>query len=116
MQSYKELKVWQKSIELTQEIYKLTSQFPKTELFGLIPQMRRSAVTIPSNIAEGYLRKNQKEYRQFLYISLSSAGELETQLIVAKKTLGLPSHKFEKAERLTEEVMKMLYSLIQKLS
>ena len=83
--SYKELTVWQKSIELVVEVYELTDKFPKVEMYGLISQMRRSAVSIPSNIAEGCARQNNKETIQFLYVSLGSIAELETQLLIAKE-------------------------------
>ncbi len=85
LKSYKELIVWQKSIRLVEEIYRLTARFPSCELYGLTSQMRRASVSIPSNIAEGYARKSQKEYRQFYAISYGSALELETQYIIAKK-------------------------------
>jgi four helix bundle protein len=84
LKSYKELKVWQKSIELVKEIYRITNGFPRNEIYGLVIQMRRAAVSIPSNIAEGYSRKNLKEYLQFLRVAYSSSAELETQLIIAK--------------------------------
>ncbi len=78
IESYKELKVWKKSIDLVKEIYKITNKFPKEEIYVLVSQMRRAAISIPSNIAEGYKRKNLKEYIQFLSIAEASAAELET--------------------------------------
>ena len=115
LSSYKELKVWQRSIELVAEIYKLTDNFPKSELYGITNQMRRAAVSVPSNIAEGYIRKHRQEYIQFLRISFGSGGELETQIIIAKK-IGLSSVKnFENSEKLLDEVMKMLNKLISAL-
>lgn len=113
--SYKELIVWKKSIELVREIYLLTEKFPKSEAYGIVSQMRRAAVSIPSNIAEGYGRKSQKEYSHFYSISYGSALELETQLIIGKElklaNLGL----FEKSESLLTEVLKMLNSMLYKL-
>ena len=83
IQSYRDLVVWQKSVELSVEIYKITSKFPKDELYGLVSQMRRSAVSIPSNIAEGKNRGTRKDFAQFLRISYGSGAELETQLEIA---------------------------------
>lgn len=85
LKSYKELIVWQRSIELVEEIFILTGNFPKSELYGIVSQIRRAAISIPSNIAEGYGRKSTKEYSQFYSIAYGSALELETQLIIAKK-------------------------------
>lgn len=83
--SYRQLIVWQKSFELTIKIFKITSKFPKSELYGLISQMRRCAVSIPSNIAEGYTRGYRQEYLQFLRTSFASGAELETQLLLSKE-------------------------------
>jgi len=83
--SYKNLIVWQKSVELAVEVYELTDRFPKSEIFGLTSQMRRAAVSIPSNIAEGRRRLTQKEFIHFLTISYGSGAELETQLEISKK-------------------------------
>lgn len=113
-ESFKQLIVWQKSIELTKEVYKITSQFPNSELYGLISQMRRSAVSIPSNIAEGHKRRNLGEYIQFLSIADASAAELETQIIIAKDLY--LKIKFLEAEAILEEVQKMLHVIIKKLN
>ena len=80
---HKELEVWKKSIQLVKEIYELTKKIPDSEKYGLISQMRRCAVSIPSNIAEGSARNSDKEFIQFLYYSLGSTSELETQLIIS---------------------------------
>jgi four helix bundle protein len=85
MTSYKELIVWKKAFALTLEIYKATRNFPKEEQYVLISQMRRSAISIPSNIAEGANRRTTKEYIQFLQVAYGSAAELETQLLLAKE-------------------------------
>jgi len=111
LNSYRDLKVWQKSVELVVEIYKLTNFFPKNELYGLTMQMRRAAVSIPSNIAEGYSRKHRQEYAQFIRIAFGSGAELETQIFIAKKLRLAPSHKFIRSEELLSEVMKMLNGL-----
>lgn len=112
--SYKQLIVWQKSIELVDEIYKITKGLPADEKFGLISQMRRSAISIPSNIAEGYKRRKRGEYLQFLGMADASAAELETQIIICKHNYSEVYCKH--AEALLPEVQKMLFVLIQKLS
>jgi len=111
--SHKQLTVWQKSINLVENVYILTSKFPKTEIYGLASQMRRAAISIPSNIAEGQKRKNLPEYLQFLRIANGSAAELETQIIIAKRLY--PELNYEIVNALTEEVQKMLAVLIRTL-
>ena len=115
IKSYKDLIVWKKSMELVKEIYLLTEKFSADEKFGLKSQMERAVVSIPSQIAEGYLRRHRKEYIQFLSISLGSAAELETQILVCKSLSKFKHLDFSKAEKLLEEVMKMLYVMINKL-
>ena len=83
IKSYRDLEIWQEGIRLVNTIYKLTSTFPKDESYGLISQMRRAAVSVPVNIAEGYARNHRAELRQFLYVALGSLAELETLSIVA---------------------------------
>ncbi len=112
--SYKELIVWQRSIELVKEIYKVTEQFPKSEIYNLVSQMRRSAVSVPSNIAEGYKRQGLGEFVQFLSIAEASATELETQIIISKDLYG--KIDFSKAESLLIETQKMLVTIIKKLN
>jgi four helix bundle protein len=85
VKNYKDLIVWQKSMEVAFEVYKLTEKFPKSEVFGSVNQMRRSAFSIPSNIAEGWARKSSGNYVQFLSIASGSAAELETQLLLTQK-------------------------------
>jgi len=113
LQSYKDLIVWQKSIELVIKIYGVTDSFPKSELYGLVNQMRRSSVSIPSNIAEGYNRKGLGEYIHFLSIAEASAAELETQVIISKKLY--PTLDFTQADNLLCEVQKMLFCISEKL-
>ena len=113
LKSYKELMVWQKSIELVVEIYKLTEKYPKQELFGLVNQMRRAVISIPSNIAEGYQRKGLGEYINFLSIASGSAAELDTQIIISKKIY--KNENYNKSEILLVEIQKMLAILMQKL-
>lgn len=112
IQSYKELIVWQKSIELVKLVYGLTSLFPKNEQFGITLQVRRAIVSIPSNIAEGYARRSHKEYLQFYAIAYGSALEVETQLIISKELKLAPIESFRKPEELLIEVIKMLYVMV----
>lgn len=111
--SYKQLIVWQRSIQLVKAVYFMTGNLPNSELYGLCSQMRRSAVSIPSNIAEGYKRKNRREYLQFLHIADSSAAELETQTIIVKEIF--PKINTKETQKLLMEVQKMLFVLIKKL-
>ena len=106
---HKDLDVWKLGIELVEKIYKITSQFPKFEHFGLSSQMQRSAVSVPSNIAEGAARNSEKEYIRFLYISLGSLSELETQLIISQK-LNYNNDKFilEEVEKLRRKLLKFI--------
>ncbi|MEL7007707.1 MAG: four helix bundle protein [Cyanobacteria bacterium J06588_4] len=83
--SYREQFIWQKAVDLAVQCYQVTERFPKTETYGLVGQIRRSSVSVASNIAEGYGRKTKNEYIQFLHIALGSLRELDTQLIVAKR-------------------------------
>lgn len=115
IQSHNELIVWQKSMDLVESIYKLTHSFPREELYGLCQQMRRAAIAIPSNIAEGYQRNHIKEYIQFLYIAKSSASELETQLILAQRLNFGNTEEQNTSLNLLTEVIKMLTKLISKL-
>ncbi len=115
IQSYKELIVWQKAILLCEKIYILTENFPKAESFGLVSQMRRSAVSIPSNIAEGKYRGTRKDFTQFLRIARGSTAELETQILIAKKFYSLDTSTITDIEKLLEEISKMLSSVIKKL-
>ena len=115
IKSYKELIVWQKSMVLVKEIFRLTEKFPKSELYGLVSQMRRASVAIPSNIAEGYGRRSRKEYTQFYSIAYGSGLELETQLILSKDLKLARENDFQKSEALLSEVLKMLNSMSRKL-
>jgi four helix bundle protein len=112
--SFKDLIVWKKSLALVKEIYFATSKMPQSEMYGLVSQMRRSAVSIPSNISEGYQRKNRKEYLYFLHISRGSAAELETQMLICKEIY--PKIDFTRAENLLVEIQKMLHAIISKLT
>ena len=115
VRSYKDLIAWQKSMELSILVYKLTDSFPKSEMFSLVNQIRRAVVSIPSNIAEGWARKGLGEYIQFLSIAYGSASEVETQLILSKK-LGFGEYqKYKNIKEVLVEVQKLLYVLIKRL-
>jgi len=109
MKSHKDLDVWKKSIDLVADIYKMTENFPKSEIYGISNQMRRAAVSVPSNIAEGAGRHSNKEFIQFLYISLGSLSELETQIIISIKLNYIKTYDLEKIS----EIRRMLLGLIK---
>jgi four helix bundle protein len=115
VQSFRDLTVWQKSMELAVAAYSLTKCFPREESYGLTSQLRRSAVSIPSNIAEGQGRSNTREFLQFLGIARGSNCELQTQLEIARR-IGLgDSRLIDDAERLSQEVGKMIFTILGKL-
>jgi four helix bundle protein len=115
MKTHKDLIVWQRSILLVTEVYKITKEFPKDELYGLVNQLRRAAVSIPSNIAEGAARFSKKGFCQFLYISLGSASELETQFIISRNLNYLGQDISESLQLQLSQVRKTLLGLIQSL-
>ncbi len=112
MKDFKKLMVWEKAMTLTRRVYLLTKKLPNDEKFGLVSQIRRCAVSIPSNIAEGSKRTTDKDYRQFLSVAAGSAAELETQLLLTQDIYRLQDKKLE---NILEEVQKMLQSFIKKL-
>ena len=115
IKNFQDLRIWQIGIEVVKDIYILTKKFPKEELYGLTSQMRRSAVSIPSNIAEGFRRYHNKEYRQFLYITLGSCAELETQIIIANELDCInETNKTELIEKI-KYICRMTVKLINKL-
>jgi len=114
--SYRDLVVWQKGIQLTTLIYKLTKSFPREEIYGLTSQMRRAAVSIPSNIAEGAGRLNTPEYRQFLGVARASNFELQTQLVIARELEFGDVGQIDLVESLSHEVGKMLFATIAALN
>jgi len=85
MKTHKDLDIWKMGIELVEEVYKITAEFPREEIYGLTNQMRRASVSIPSNISEGAARSSKKEFIKFLYVALSSLAELETQVLISEK-------------------------------
>ena len=112
--SFKELVVWQKSCELAVSIYKLTSSFPSTE-FSLTGQLRRSAISVPSNIAEGWSRNSTKEFVNFLHISRGSLAELETQLIISAEVGHINQESLNVIMNSVQEIGKMINSMISHL-
>jgi four helix bundle protein len=115
MSHFRKILVWQKSISLVTKIYKATSTFPKEEMFGLTSQIRRSSVSIPSNIAEGSGRESSKDFTRFLYISLGSIFEMQTQLEIAKNIIYINEEEFNLLYEDSREIERMLVSLIRKL-
>ena len=115
MKSHKDLDVWKKSVDLVSLIYTITKNFPKEEIYGITNQIRRAAISIPSNIAEGAARNYSKEFIQFLYISLGSISELETQSIISENLKLLSSENSIKVQNELTELRKMILGLIQYL-
>ncbi len=115
MRKYKDLIIWQKSVDLATSIYKITSLFPLEEKYGIISQMRRCAVSIPSNIAEGAGRSSDKEFSRFLEIAYGSAYELETQMIISMKLEFIQINDFEILSKELEELQKMIFVFNRKL-
>ena len=115
MATFKGLLVWQKSMDLARLVYETTASYPSEEKFGLVSQLRRCAVSIPSNIAEGHGRDSFNERGHFLYISSGSSNELETQIILSRDFGFIDEVAFQELTRLNDEVSKMLSSLIYTL-
>ena len=115
MANFKELLVWQKSIDFVTEMYRITETFPKAEIYGLVSQIRRAAVSIPSNIAEGNSRRSKPDYLQFLKIARGSCAEGETQLIISKNLGFLNEDGYLKLNQEIIEISKMLNGLINSL-
>jgi four helix bundle protein len=113
--SHKELIVWQKAMDLVIEVYKLTDKFPQREMYGLSSQIRRAAVSVPSNIAEGRGRNSRKDFIHFIRIAYGSASELETQLLIARRLNFIKEKDSDSALSLLSEVAKMLYTMLTKL-
>lgn len=115
MASYKDLIVWQKAMDLVVEIYRICKFLPKEENYGLSDQMRRSVVSIASNIAEGQARDSKKDFIRFLSIAQGSKAELETQIEICRRIKYIPDNELQKSENLASETGKMLRNLIRKL-
>ena len=116
IKSFKDLRIWQKGIEIVEDSYRLTKTFPKEELYGLTSQIRRASVSIPSNIAEGFKRYHNKEYKQFLFIALGSLAEMETQLIIAEKLNFVHQRDLQDVFIKMDYLSRMITSLMRKLS
>ena len=115
IKTYRDLDIWKAGIRLVKNIYKLTGRLPKHELYGLVSQMRRSAISIPSNVAEGFRRYHNKEYKQFLYMSLGSCAELETQVTITKELGYIQEKKEVMLLEDLDHICRMISNLIKKL-
>ncbi|NES19214.1 MAG: four helix bundle protein [Symploca sp. SIO3E6] len=113
--SYREQFIWNRSVDLAVNCYSLTQLFPKSELYGLTSQIRRSAVSVASNIAEGYGRRTKNEYLHFLYISLGSLRELDTQLIIAQRVNLADNQLFTPLIKEVEEMQRIMVATVNKL-
>lgn len=116
VKSYKELDIWKKGMDIVGGVYDLTRSFPKEEQFGLAVQMRRSAVSVPSNIAEGFVRQHNKEYKQFLYIALGSCAELETQVLVSFNCGYAPQKSRDELLESLDHESRMLMNMIKSIN
>lgn len=115
MKTFRELLVWQKSMNFVTEIYKASKSFPQEENFGLTSQIRRSSISIPSNISEGYGREGLNDYLRFLNIAMSSLFELQTQIEIAYNLEYIKKDEFEKLYEMSREIERMLSSFIRSL-
>ena len=115
IETFKDLRIWQKGIEIVKDIYILTKKFPKEELYSLMLQMRRSSISIPSNIAEGFKRYHNKEYKQFLYIALGSSAELETQLVISEELKYMDKKELDRICEKLNYLSRMITVLMRKL-
>ena len=115
VKNYRDLEVWQRGMDLVESVYRVTESFPKSEKFGLMSQLRRAAVSVPSNIAEGWGRGSRKAYVRFLRIARSSLMEVETQLLIAHRLNYLDERTVQKAIEATTAESKMLLALIRSL-
>lgn len=115
IKSYRDLIIWQKAVDLVTKVYSVTGNFPSSEIYGLTNQLRRCAVSIPSNIAEGYGRNSTADYKRFLQISVGSLYELQTQVVIAFNLTYVSKMQYDELTGLSIEIDKMIYSIIQKL-
>ena len=115
MKSHKDLDVWKEAIELAKTVYLVTQDYPKEEMFGLVSQMRRAAVSIASNIAEGGARQGNKEFIQFLYIAIGSASELDTQIEISKTASMGDKEKLSEVQESVNRVARMIQGLIRSI-
>jgi four helix bundle protein len=115
VRNFRELIVWQRAMELVKDVYHAVAQFPSQERYCLSDQLRRSAVSIPSNIAEGQARQHTAEFRHFLHVELGSLAELETQMIIANDVGYVGPDVLRQAEAKIDEIRRMIFGLLQKL-
>lgn len=115
IKSFKELDVWKKGIEIVDLVYEITNKFPEQERYGLTAHMQRTAISVPSNIAEGFARQHTKEYLQFCYVALGSCAELETQTIIAKRRNYVSGENLHTLEEYLDHESRMLMNLIKRL-
>ncbi len=115
IKTFQDLRVWQLGIKIVKEIYRITENFPKNEIYGLTSQIRRSVISIPSNIAEGFRRYHNKEYRQFLFVALGSCAELETQIIIAKELSYINDDDKIKVLEKSDHLSRMISNLIKRI-
>ena len=116
IQSYQDLIVWQKSMDMVEMVYKITGKFPKQELYGLTNQLRRAAVSVPSNIAEGHTRKSKAEYLNFLSIAQGSRAEVETQMLIAQRLRYVTSDETTPVLSLLNEINRMISAIKRRLN
>ena len=114
IQKFEDLIIWQKGIELSVEIYRVTSKFPKHEVFGLSSQLNRASISIPSNIAEGFGRQSPTEFKRFLKISLGSLLELKTQIIISERLCYLDKNETERIIVIVEEISKITHAILKR--
>ncbi len=115
VKSFRDLEIWKRSMSLVKEVYIITDNFPQKEIYSLTNQIRRAAVSIPSNIAEGHIRQYASEFRQFLYISLGSLAEMETQLLIACELGYIQRKAIDHIVKEIDEIGRMIRSIIKKL-
>ncbi|MDD5174291.1 MAG: four helix bundle protein [Candidatus Omnitrophica bacterium] len=115
IRTFKDLRVWQKGVELVKEMYKATTSYPKTEEYGLSSQMRRASVSVPANIAEGFRRRSSKEHKQFINIALGSCAELETLVIISHELKYIDASQQNCLTELIDHICGMLVNLGKKL-
>jgi len=116
IKNLEDLEIWNEGLSLVEKIYAVTQKFPKEEIYGLSSQLRRAAVSIPSNVAEGFARFHNKEYKQLLYIALGSCAEAKTQIIIASRLGYIESEKKDTLLKKIEQISKMIMGLIKKLN
>jgi len=115
IKSYKDLNIWNKGIDIASGIYKITPRFPKEEAYGLSSQMKRSAVSIPSNIAEGFSRQHNNEYKQFLYVAVGSCAELETHLVISMNQGYISKNEYDELSRMVDHEARMIMSMVKSI-